>query len=329
MPGESPLFLGADGGQSHSIAVLADREGRVLGIGRAGSCNHFDEPGGPERFRSALTQIISDAFAEAGRPLQALASACFGLTGAWEHAPAVVRAILPVGQLIAVEDTVTAQAGAFAAGPGIVVIAGTGSVAYGQDDAGKTARAGGWGYLMGDEGSGYDIGQRSLRAAAQAQDGRGPATFLVDLIPAHFGLPTLEAVQTWVYAGRLTRTDIAGLTLLTAAAAAPHNDPVARAIFAEAGQALAATAQAVARQLDWSVPRVSPVGGVFKAGPLILEPFSRSLRQLLPQAVMQPPRYPQVLGALLLALQAAGYPPDQALRRRLDQAVVECNLSDS
>src|SRR5262245_40009546 len=110
MPGRStsPLFLGADGGQSHSLALLVDGEGRVLGQGRAGACNHFNEPGGPERFRSALAQIISGAFAEAGVPLQTLTSACFGLTGAWDQAPAVVRALLPVERLLAVEDTVTA-----------------------------------------------------------------------------------------------------------------------------------------------------------------------------------------------------------------------------
>ena len=330
MPTELPLFLGADGGQSHSLAILADHEGRVLGVGRAGSCNHFNEPGGPERFRAALTQIISGAFAQAGRPLQPLASACFGLTGAWDHAPAVVRAILPVERLVAVEDTVTAQAGAFAAGPGIVLIAGTGSVAYGKAERGKIGRAGGWGYLMGDEGSGYDIGLQALRAAAQAYDGRGPATLLVDHIPAHFGLPNLEAVQEAVYAGRLNRAEIAGLARLTARlAGAPENDPVARVIFDRAGEALAVTVLAVAKQLDGSSLPVSPVGGVFKAGALILDPFSRHLRGRLPQTMIQPPRYPQVVGALLLALQEAGYPLDQPLFERLDRAVVEFNLADS
>src|SRR5262245_47914661 len=96
----SALFLGVDGGQSHSLALLADQEGRILGLGRAGACNHFNEPGGPERFRAALEQVISSAFAGAGLPLQKLTSACFGLTGAWEQAPAVIRALLPVEHLL-------------------------------------------------------------------------------------------------------------------------------------------------------------------------------------------------------------------------------------
>jgi glucosamine kinase len=328
MPGGSisPLFLGVDGGQSHSLALLADQEGRILGLGRAGACNHFNEPGGPERFRAALAQVISSAFTEAGLPLQGVASACFGLTGAWEQAPAVVRALLPVERLLAVEDTVTAQASAFAAGPGIVVIAGTGSIAYGKAEDGKIGRAGGWGYLMGDEGSGYDIGRQALQAAAQASDGRGLATLLTEQIPIHFGLSQLEAVHEAIYAGGLTRTDIAGLTRLTASVAA--TDPVAKAIFERAGEALASTAVAVARQLAWPSPLISPVGGVFKAGALILDPFTHYLAERLSQTVVQPPRYPQVVGALLLALLEGGHPPNPALLQRLEQAVEQLGLTD-
>jgi N-acetylglucosamine kinase len=237
--------------------------------------------------------------------------------------------LLPVEHLTTVEDTVTAQAGAFAAGPGIVVIAGTGSIAYGKAAGGEIGRTGGWGYLMGDEGSGYDIGRQTLQAATQAVDGRGPATLLAEQVPAHLGLPSLEAVHEAVYAGRLTRAEIAGLARLTAwAAAAPQADRVARAIFERAGAALALTALAVARQLAWSDPPISPVGGVFKAGSAILDPFTRYLKDALPQAHVQAPRYPQVVGALLLALQAGGYPPDEALLQRLDGAVVELGLTD-
>lgn len=315
------LFLGVDGGQTHSIAVLADDKGQVLGVGHAGACNHFDEPGGPERFRAALHQAILGSFGDAGCSLQNLAAACLGLTGAWDHAPGVVRALLPVERLISVEDTVTAQAGAFAAGPGIVVIGGTGAVAYGKDETGNVARAGGWGYVMGDEGSGYDIGRQALRAAAQAYDGRGPATSLLDHIPPHFGLPNLEAVQEALYAGRLSRTDVATLAPI-AGQAAVAGDSVANQIFDEAAASLAQTAIAVARRLSWLTPTISPVGGVFKAEGIILSPFTRYLTEALPQATVQPPRYSPVLGALLLALQAGGCPLTQAILQHLDQAVV-------
>jgi N-acetylglucosamine kinase-like BadF-type ATPase len=179
---------------------------------------------------------------------------------------------------------------------------------------------------MGDEGSGYDIGRQALLAAAQASDGRGPATLLAEQIPVHFGLSRLEAVHEAIYAGHLTRTDIAGLARLAAGVAS--TDPVAQAIFERAGEALALTAVAVAGQLAWSSPLVSPVGGVFKAGALILDPFTRYLAEKLPQAAVQPPRYPQVVGALLLALQEGGYPPDPALLQRLDQAVGQLGLTD-
>ena len=257
MPNSSvPLFLGADGGQTRSIAVLADREGRMLGIGRSGACNHFDEPGGDARFRSALKEIIDGAFADAGRSMkESLVAACLGLTGAWDHAPAVVRALLPVERLIAVEDTVTAQAGAFAGEAGIVVISGTGSVAYGRDEAGNSARVGGWGHLMGDEGSAHDIGQQALRAAAQAFDGRGPDTLLLDRIPEYFGLLDLQAVQEALYTGRLSRVDVARLAKVTAGAAS-EQDTVACAVIDAAAASLAGMAIAASRCLSWTAPKM-------------------------------------------------------------------------
>jgi N-acetylglucosamine kinase-like BadF-type ATPase len=233
--------------------------------------------------------------------------------------------LLPVERLISVEDTITSQAGAFAAGPGIVVISGTGSVAYGKDETGNIGRAGGWGYLMGDEGSGYDIGRRALQAAAQACDGRGTATLLVKLIPARFGLADLEAVREALYAGRLTRADVAGLATM-AAKAADQGDETARVIFAQAGAELALTAIAVTRHLAWTAPLVSPVGGVFRAGPIILEPFRRRLAEIFPNVTVQSPRYPPVLGALLLALQEKGYSPDERVLERLDRAVIQQQL---
>lgn len=314
------LFLGVDGGQSHSLAVLADDRGRLLGLGRGGACNHFDEPGGPARFETTLRQVISAAFAEAGLPVQPLAAAGLGLTGAWEHAPAVVAGIVPVGHLVAVEDTVTAWVGALAGQPGLVVIGGTGSVAYGRDERGQTARAGGWGYWLGDEGSGFDLGRQALRAAAQASDGRGPATRLQAHIPAHFGLPDLPAVAAALYAGRLNRADVAGLARLVVQTAA-EPDPVARALVAAAGTALADLAVAVARRLAWPAPPVSPVGGLFAAGELLRQPFTTRLQAELPGASLRPARYPPVLGGLLLAWQAAGLPLTPSRLARLGEAI--------
>lgn len=315
----SSLFLGVDGGQSHSVAVLTDQTGQVLGTGWGGPCNHFDEPGGEERLRSVLSHITLEAFRDAGLPVQKLAAAYLGLTGAWDHAFNVFQSLLPVERLTAVEDTVIAQAGAFAGAPGIVVIAGTGAVAYGRDETGRIARADGWGYLLGDEGSGYDIGRRSLRAAARAFDERGPATVLLDMIPAYFTAVNLEAVGQAVYSGQLSRADVAGLAVVVGRAAA-NGDPVARAILEEAAASLAQTVVAVAQRLSWDVPPVSPVGGVFEAGTMIYSPFEHTLAAKLPGVQLVPPRYPPVLGAVLLALREAGHTFSQVILEHLDQA---------
>ncbi len=314
------LFLGADCGQTHSLSILADEQGRVLGMGRAGPCNHVGEPGGQERFRQALTQVIRSAFDDAGQPLRAgLKAACLGLTGGWDRAAAVIEALLPVHHLAAVEDTVTAQTGAFAGGPGIVVIAGTGSAAYGQHPDGRTARSGGWGYLLGDEGSAFDIGREALRAAARAADGRGPHTTLVELIPAALSLPDLEAVRQAASSGQLSRPSIASLASQAARAAA-EGDPVAQGLFHAAAEWLARSAQAVAHALSWEDPPVSLVGGVARAGPHLITPFTRALLHLLPMASFRKPRYPPAVGALLRALAAGGVRPTDALHDHLRMA---------
>ena len=175
---------------------------------------------------------------------------------------------------------------------------------------------------MDDEGSGYDIGRKALLAAARAYDGRGPATLLLELIPAHFELSDLEAVQEALHAGPLSRADVASLATLTAQAAS-EQDAVTCAIFEAAGSALAGMAIAIARRLSWSAPFVSTVGGVFKAGVVILNPFTRCLAQDLPEATLTPPRYPPVLGAVLLALQKGGYSLNQPILQHLDQALAQ------
>jgi N-acetylglucosamine kinase-like BadF-type ATPase len=264
-----------------------------------------------------LHQLITTAFAAANQPLTPLKAACLGLTGGWEQAPAMIRELVAVEQLISVQDTVTAHAGALAGQAGIIVISGTGSVAYGQTESGEKATAGGWGYLMGDEGSGYDIGRQALGAAAQALDGRGPATFLVERIPAHFGLTNLTAVHAALYSGQLLRAQIAGLAAVVAQAAG-QGDSVALHLFEQAGDALAQAVSAVARRLAWPNPPVSGVGGVFKAGEIIRRPFQQHLHDRLPQAQFYPARYPPVMGAVLLAWQAGGYPPRPEMLQQLE-----------
>lgn len=312
------LILAVDGGQSTTLALLAAPDGTILGADLGGPANHVHEPGGMERMRRTLRQVTESAFAAAGLPLGPVRSACFGMTGNMDAAEEIARDFLAAETLRVVHNTVTALAGASLAQPGVVVIAGTGAVAYGEDGQGASAKAGGWGYLMGDEGSAYDIGILALRAATQAADGRMPSTALGALIPAYFGVESLEGVHRVLYSGAVERPRIAGLAAVVSRAAA-DGDRAARAILVRAGADLATATLAVLAhlgQVRTGMP-VYPVGGVFRAGTWIMEPFMRALRGGSPASEVRDPAFTPVIGALLLALRDAGIEPGDAIVERI------------
>jgi N-acetylglucosamine kinase-like BadF-type ATPase len=325
------LFLGLDGGQTATLAVLADQAGRLLGAGRAGPSNHLHEPGGRERLRSALHGSLAAAWENAGLASvpgvpYTLESAFCGMTGGGEQVEQVLRQVAAIAHLAVDYDLVTAQAGAFLGEPGVIVIGGTGSAAYGRNSGGQTARAGGWAYLMGDEGSAYDIGRQALVAAARVEDGRGPDSRLRDDLLAAFGKADLWEVRRLVYSDRFDRRQVAALAPRVSQAAA-GGDVVAVGILESAGKSLAELAAAVLRRLgmDKEQADVAPIGGVFNAGDLVLGPFERFLKPAAPLARLVPPAIPPALGAALLALRLAGVPVDEAVKRNLVQAARRVN----
>ncbi|HKV44339.1 MAG TPA: BadF/BadG/BcrA/BcrD ATPase family protein, partial [bacterium] len=182
-------FLGVDGGATSTTCAVCDRDGRILGIGHGGPSNHILAPGGEARARAAIESALGSALTGTGAGPLAFDAAQFGMTGITRDSePARVfgRVVSPLltARITHVDsDATVALAGALACGPGVVVIAGTGSVALGRDPSGREARAGGWGYLFGDEGSGFAIGLGGIRAALRARDGTGAPTALETAIP--------------------------------------------------------------------------------------------------------------------------------------------------
>ena len=175
--------VGVDGGQSSTLAVVVDAAGRVLGAGKAGPSNHITEPGGPERCRRAVADSVAAAVKAAGLTLGDVAYVMCGMTGAFPATREAVARALPDTSHDMVHDSVTAFHGATGGRAGAIVIGGTGSVGYGEDGAGNSLRLGGWGYLMGDEGSAYWIALQAVRGIAAAYDGRAPKTALLRLLP--------------------------------------------------------------------------------------------------------------------------------------------------
>lgn len=307
-------FLGVDGGATGTACAVCDDNGRVLGVGHGGPSNHILAPGGEARSRSAVETALRAAEAAAGLRQVEFAGAHFGMTGINRDTEAarlfarVAASLLTARSMQVDNDAAVALAGALACRPGVIVIAGTGSVAFGRDSTDREARVGGWGYLFGDEGSGFAIGLAGVRAALRARDRVGPPTTLEERIPQQSGR-RLSEIPLLYYEGKIQRSEVAALApAVTSAAAA--GDSVALSIVMEAAQGLAAVAAAVIGQLTWpdgAVP-LAPVGGVFKSGRVILGPLKAALATRAPGAILVPARLPPAVGALLLALRAAGVP---------------------
>jgi N-acetylglucosamine kinase-like BadF-type ATPase len=308
------FVIAVDGGQSSTLALVATLEGRIIGAGFAGPSNHVHEPGGVERLRTALSQSMTEALSNAHQSADNIVSICLGMTGGAEMAADMVQPHFPQARLQSYYDSVTALAGASMAQPGVVVIAGTGAVAYGQLADGRSAKAGGWGYIMGDEGSGYDIGRSALMAASQSADGRSESTQLLHTIPAFWGLPNLKAVHTAIYGGQMTRPQIARLTV-PVVAAADAGDAVARRLLESSGQHLALAALAVVDQLDMTQTGldVFPTGGVFQGSSLVKSAFQKAIAMRAPAVQVKEAAFPPIIGGLLLALQGADVALDDSV----------------
>ncbi len=248
MTNPSPLFIAVDGGQSSTLAMVMTIDGQIIGTGFAGPSNHVDEPGGPNAYESALDQSISEALAVSQQHPNQISGICLGMTGGADLAREWITSQYPGTNVQSYYDYVTSLAGASLANEGVVVIGGTGAVAYGRLDDGHDAKAGGWGYLMGDEGSGYDIGRRALQVAAQASDGRIDMTQLLTMIPAQLGLPDLKAIHKALYSGQLTRPQIARLTV-SVLSAAEWGDQAAQQLLDDAAEALSIAGLAVIRAI--------------------------------------------------------------------------------
>jgi N-acetylglucosamine kinase-like BadF-type ATPase len=310
------LVVAVDGGQSSTLALATTLSGHILGAGWGGPSNHIHEPGGVERLQSALQDSILAALQNAGSAPDAVRYICVGMSGVSQLAGDITQQLVPSAEVLVYHDAVTALAGASIGQPGVIVIAGTGSVAYGELVDGRSARAGGWGYIMGDEGSGYDIGCRALRAATRASDGRGASTALVERIPQHFGLADLRAVHRGIYSHQLARPQIASLASVVGVAAR-EGDRIAQELLQTAGRDLAIAALAVIEKLGMMDAGMSvyTTGGVFQAGEYVLTPFEECLLARSPACAIREAAFSPIIGALFLALRAAG--------RVLDDGVIK------
>lgn len=303
---------GIDGGQSSTKAVVLDETGRVLGAGTAGPADHVDEPPGSSKCADACATALMRALDAAGLPRDLSFEAVHvGLSG-WDDDFDGKRPTFAARTVRLQHDAPIALAGAVPARPAIVVIAGTGSVAYGEDGEGGSLRLGGWGYLFGDAGSAFAIARDAL-AHAMAQDDRGRASGLGEAALAFFDRRTLREIATLALQGRIARDRVAAFARVVHDGAR-LGDPDAERIVDAAAAALAELAATALERLalgERSVP-VALAGGAFAN-----EAFAARTRQrlaaLAPNAFAVRPRYEPPIGALLRAFGDARIAPPEAI----------------
>jgi N-acetylglucosamine kinase-like BadF-type ATPase len=298
------LFLGVDGGQTATLALIAGETGRVLGSGVAGPCNHVQGAGGREKFIAAIRGSVEAACAQAG-VAPAFVAACLGFSGGPEDKEALVREILSVEKLLVTDDAAIALTGAVGRQPGIVTIAGTGSISYGRDALGKRARAGGWGYLFGDEGSAFDLVRQALRVALRFEEGWGPRTALHAMLLEQTGARTANELMHRFYTSDFPRSRIAALAPCINETAARGDVLAIELLHAAAGQLAMITAAVRGQLFAAGEPvRVAWMGGVF--GSVRVRERFRTLVELEDGCTAGPAAHSPAVGALMEAFQLAG-----------------------
>ncbi len=317
--------LGIDGGATKTLAAVLDLDRRALHIGHAGPSN--EDAVGPRLAVKAVLDAADQALAAAGIAQADLAGAVLAIAGTDTDSVARnLKAARPEDWIV-VGDVVGAWATATGAEPGVGVISGTGSNVFGvggTDTDTKTWRAGGWGHLLGDEGSGYWVGSQSIVAALHDRDGSGPETALSDAALAFFGSPSLEALAASVYTTPLTKGEVAAFAVETSRLAQQEDD-VARELYARGAGLLAKQVLAVIARtgLQGDFP-VGLIGSAFRAGEVFVGPLTAAIHGVAPGARIFPVQMNPVGGPLLLAARACGREGElgnEELARLIDSAL--------
>ena len=305
--------LGIDAGGTKTVALLADADGRIVGEGRAGGANL--QAHGELEVEKVLHHVIDEAIA--ARPDSPVAM-CLGLAGVDREGDSQVIAgimrrlgfrehtLIVNDALIALVAGVPLAPGRGTVSQGVVLISGTGSIAYGVNHEGFAARAGGWGTSLGDEGSGYWIGRRALKAVARATDGRGPRTRLTELVLAHFSLSRPEQLVAEIYDHAQGKRAIASLGH-TVEQARAEGDAVATEIMRKATDELTLAAASVIARLDMRGEQFPILlsGGMITSAQWLAGEVTARLAEVAPRGLVTPLAGEPAMGAVRLALAEA------------------------
>lgn len=275
---QEPMFAGIDGGGTKTVVVIVDLRGRERARVLAATSNAAIV--GHDPAATVLKEAVLLAAKEANARLP-LAGAWFGLSGSDrpEDRRQLQPALADVARSIRFTNDAELILGALPGTVGVALVAGTGSIAFGMNRSGERARAGGWGHIFSDEGSGYDIARKMLSAFALEADGRGPATSLTGRLMGRFALEDPHQIISHVYASTMTKADLAALSVIVFEEA-NGGDRVASGIISSAAEDMADLAHAVASRLGLvGVLDLAVTGGLFLHEPTFLERVLRALGQ--------------------------------------------------
>jgi glucosamine kinase len=329
--GSGHFVLGIDGGATKTLAAVLDLESHALHFAEGGPSNE-DAVGGQAAVR-ALLEVADRAMQRAGIAGDQLAMSVIGVAGTDTDAIARQVSAARTDDWVVVNDVVPAWAAATGAQPGIGAISGTGSNVFGVGHDGRAWRVGGWGHLLGDEGSGYWLGVESIRAALRQRDRSGPETAISEALVEFFNVQSVEALAALVYSRPLTKPDIAAFATETCKLARA-GDAVARELYRRGAAELGAQINAVIRMTglgagsrDGAQPfPVGLIGSAFKAGPVFVDPLVSVVREFSPQARVSVVEMAPVGGSLLLAARANGHAAEiepAELSRLIDAGLAE------
>ena len=295
--------LGIDAGGTRTVCLLVDDSGNVLGDARGPGANL--QSAGELEVEKVLHDVIGRALGHHPQPK----AICLGMAGVDRPGDAAtVRQILErIGhraQVLVVNDALIALEAGVPGGAGTVVVAGTGSIAYGRDASGRAARSGGWGYVLGDEGSGYWLGRLALRAVVRAADGRGASTAMAEPILSHFGVTKPQELVRHIYVAGARPSSIAALAKIVGAAAIA-GDATAGELISLGGRELAMAAASVARRLGIEREPVLLAGGTLRGLEVLRTSLMTDLNRRLPGADVRLLSLEPAEGAVRLAQAAA------------------------
>ncbi len=319
-------IVGVDGGGTKTAGYLVDLEGRVRAQATAGPANY--QIVGAEGIRREIARLVADLFEAARIEPQRLACIALGLAGVGrpgepEAVAGVVEQLDLAREVVVDHDAMIALVGALVDRPGVIIIAGTGSIALGRNQRGERVRVGGWGYMLGDEGGGFYIARAALAAVMRAYDGRDENTRLTAGLLEALGLSDPQEIIPRIYRQGMSHTEMAALAPVVFLAAR-EGDRVAAGIIRKAGRELGLMAATAIRMLamEQSEVEVGLVGSVFKSRELLLDAMRDGLGDEL-RAKFIAPRLNPVGGAAVMALKEVGTAVTPEVLKHLQHAQSE------